>query len=520
MRLLWIRLPWIGPILLLAAASAYLLHTLQFRFGGYDLSPLIDSGRRVLSGQSPNRDFICTFPPVLYLGAAAAFRLFGVRWFALSLASILYTGTLTLLGLRLLHLLRNKLSSGVLLGLSWTFTVLQLLPLLLIGHPWHSSWTGAAALYALLATFALAITAETPSTLDRELLAHLGLAEMLLLLAKPNTALPTLLVCTTVLLLRPKRLRNALLPLGFGLVFSSIALLSVHTTLFATYTLYFKLSSRLGADSGFGDLFANPFVPGGLPDLAVYLAIIPSVLWILFVTSRAIRDPGQFWIVVLALGAVAISILGLGTNVEFRLVDVPCLLFGAALLAAGIPRTPSHLLQGAFAQALFSLLLIGFFYAETRARMQAVGPWASASCGPLTAHRDPFFGNFHACASFFSVLAEVDAVHARYPTAHVFFGPRMEFLYARDHIASPRGLPLWWHPGSSFPEAVLPQILQAWNENHFDVLIFLHDDRTRVPAAILQAVQQHYVAAPVPGSASSPQPAPGADAPIDVYLRR
>ena len=509
------RAPWIAPALLLVVTSAYTIYTLQFRFGGYDLSPLIDVAWRLHSGQTPNNDFICTFPPVLYLGAAAAFRLFGVRWAALSLASVVYTCVITALGLRTLQAIRHKLSAETTRELSWTFAILQLLPLLLIGHPWHSSWTGAATLYALLATFSLALFADTPSALDRELLAHLGFAESLLLLAKPNTALPTLLICTLVLLFRPNRWRNALVPLGAGLLVSSIALLTVHTNLLVTYRMYFRLSSRLGADSGFGDLFADPFVPGGLPDLAVYLAVIPSLLWMLFVVGRNLRHPQQLWICTLALGAIAISILGLGTNVEFRLVDMPCLLFGAALFAAAVPSSAPRMLHGAFAQALFTLLLISFFYAETRARMQAVGQWASASCGSLITQHDPFFGKFHACAPFFSLLSQVDAVHRQYPHARVFFGPRMEFLYARNHIASPKSLPLWWHPGSSFPEPALPRIASAWKQSNFDLLIFLHNDRTRMPAAILDVIQQNYVAVtPTATSASSP------DGQIDVYLRR
>ncbi len=515
-----LRVPWVGPILLLTVTSAYLLYTLQFRFGGYDLSPLIDSGWRVLSGQRPNQDFICTFPPVLYLGVAAAFRIFGVRWVSLSLASVLYTGGLSILGLRILHVLRHQVSARVALRLSWTFVILQLLPVLLIGHPWHSSWTGAAALYALLATFALAFPSLAPARPDWELLLHLCFAESLLLLAKPNTALPTLLVCTVVLLLRPKRWHQALLPLGCALVLSSVALLTAHTNLLATYHMYFRLSSRLGADSGFGDLFADPFVPGGLPDLAVYLAVLPSVLWIFWVVVHNLREARHLWICALALGAVAISILGLGTNVEFRLVDMPCLLLGAALLATALPQWTFSLLEGAFAQALFSLFVIGFFYAETRARMQAVGQWADTSCGPLVNHRDPFFGSFHACGPFFSVLSAVDAIHGTHPSSRIFFGPRMEFLYAREHQLSPVGLPLWWHPGSSFPETALPQIIRAWNDNQFEVLIFLHDDRTRVPATILSTIDTKYQRVAVTEATQRKASSPLAEGQIDVYVRR
>lgn len=503
-------------VLLVLATSVYLVFMLQSRFGGYDLSPLIDSGWRVLSGQRPNRDFICTFPPVLYLGAALAFRLFGVHWLSLSLVSVCYTLGLTFLGLRLLSLLGGSLSEARVLGLSFAFAALEFLPTLVVGHPWHSSWGEDAALYAILATFAVAISSTPEGAFRRELLVHLGLAEFLLLLGKPNTALPTFGLCMLVLSLRPQRVRNLLYPLAGALFFSCVALFLVGTNLLTTYRVYFHLSTRLGTgDSRFAELFSNPMVPGGLPDLATSLAALPSLFFILVLGFRALRSRDLAWVGVLALGSSLVTLLGLGTNVEFHLVDLPCLILGAALLGAALSLKHRQFFAGGLAQSLLSLVVIGFFHAQTRSRMEAVGVWGRDSCGPQISRRDRFFGRFSACAGLFTVLSETDAALSENASKRVFFGPRMEFLYARDGISSPIGLPLWWHPGSSYPEKDTATVVREWEADRFDLLLFPHNDRTRVPQKILDDIARDYRELP-PSALADGDP----EAHVDIFLRR
>ncbi len=163
------------------------------------------------------------------------------------------------------------------------------------------------------------------------------------------------------------------------------------------------------------------------------------------------------------------------------------------------------------------MLMTAAFFCATRERMQTVGEWAEDRCGRALERRsDPFFGSFHACPPFFSVLDETDKVVSEAHGTPVFFGPRMEFLYARDRLASPKGLPVWWHPGTSFPVGAEPAIFQAWKGNHFGLLIFLHNDRTRVPPVILDAIERDYVETTI----SPPDPDALDDAKIDVYIPR
>ncbi len=137
-------------------------------------------------------------------------------------------------------------------------------------------------------------------------------------------------------------------------------------------------------------------------------------------------------------------------------MDAPSLLFVAALLAS-VTSHPAPWLRGAFAYALYSLLVTAAFFGATRERMQTVGEWAEDRCGlALEQRSDPFFGPSEPAPPFFSVLDDSDKVVAATHPTHVFFGPRMEFLYARDRLSSPRGFPSGGIPEPPFPSAQSP----------------------------------------------------------------
>ncbi len=491
------------------------LKLLQYRFGGYDLSPLIDSGWRVYLGQAPNRDFICTFPPILYLAVALAFKIFGVRWLAITIAGAIFPLILTIAGLRILYLLRPHISEARLRWLALIYCALQMTPLLAIGFPWHSSWTETASLYALLATFALATSNPPLRSRHLEFLAHLALAETLLLLAKPNVALPILLGCTITLLLA-RHIRSALLAIISAALLSSLLLAFAHTSLLATYSLYFQLTSRFQPGHFLAGILYNKDLSVGFQRWTIYAILVPATLWIIIQSLRRTTTPA--WLRALALTGLIAAWLGIGTNVEFALVDAPVLILGAA----GIATTRAHTFaRSAITAATYILVAIAFFYGVSRARMQEIGVWAEAeTCNTEVRIHDPFFGPFTTCRNLASMLEETDAaIHTLTPHS-VFFGPRMEFLYARYRLVSPRGLPLWWHPGSSYPLQYEPQILAAFAADHPQLLIFLHDDRSHMPAALLAHMSHEYQQLP---HAPAPHYADLTNDPtaqIDIYIRR
>ncbi len=492
------------------------LKLLQYRFGGYDLSPLIDSGWRIFLGQAPNRDFICTFPAILYLAVPLAFRIFGVRWLAITITGAVVPLLFTIAGFRILHLLRTQISERRLRWLAVFYAALQMTPLLAIGFPWHSFWTEAASLYALLATFALCGLNPPRRAVRIELLTHLALAETLLILAKPNVALPILLGCTLTLLFA-RRFQSAIVGLVSATILSSLALAFAHTNLLTTYRVYSQLTSRFRPGHFLAGILYDKDLSVGFQRWTVYAIILPAALWILFQTFR---PSAPLWLRALALTGLIAAWLGIGTNVEFALVDAPVLLLGAALLTTFLPAP--HIAARAFtAAATYALFALAVFYAVSRARMQEIGVWAEAeTCNAEARIDDPFFGSFTTCRNLASVLEQTDAaIHAFKPRS-VFFGPRMEFLYAREHIASPRGLPLWWHPGSSYPVSAVPEILSAFEADRPQLLIFLRDDRSHMPAALLDRMSREYQQLPSPPAPDYRALADDPTANIDIYIRR
>ena len=124
--------------------------------------------------------------------------------------------------------------------------------------------------------------------------------------------------------------------------------------------------------------------------------------------------------------------------------------------------------------------------------MIATGALAPPQYGEKITIDDGFFGKFETRRQFRDLLQQVDSVVDASKGKKIFFGPLMEFLYAREGLSSPSNLPVWWHPGSSYAISREPDISQAWQEHRFDVLIFNKNDRTRFPQALLSEIQSQY----------------------------
>ena len=70
--------------------------------------------------------------------------------------------------------------------------------------------------------------------------------------------------------------------------------------------------------------------------------------------------------------------------------------------------------------------------------------------------------------------------------------PRMDFSYAAFNTESLRGIPIRWHPGSSFAVNDVAQVCRALQEADFELMIFLKNDFTRMPLFILEQKLKAY----------------------------
>lgn len=488
---------FLGIVFFAVVACWFNLKIGVYRFGGYDLSPLIDAGWRITSGQVPYKDFICTLPPSLYLLVAVVFKFRGVNWHSLLLASSLSSLLFILVGLRIVSLMRSSFSSSARLFIFTVYSVGILETLLAVNHPWHSTMAQSFIVYAGLATFALIATKSITRLQVIEFGCHLTIAYSGLLLSKPNTAFPALILCICCLIMA-RMGRFAVIISAATVCLSSLVLGVVHASLLQMLHAYLGLGDRaiprfffldvIPSHTTFGNTGLSIF---GLETLIVYFILCPVFVLCLRLYWRNRTQLQENSILILGWGCCFVSLIGLGTNVDLKIADVPAMLLGIAILTLQHQEFTSPLRSRHIAACL-SILFVAFFFGITRARMNGVGEWASDDCGPRILFHDSFFGTFHNCAALPEILHEVDATIAANPSSRFFFGPRLEFLYARERISSPRQLPLWWHPGSSYPINDQGNIIHAFDVDHFDLLIFFKADRTGMPNSVLNDIALNF----------------------------
>lgn len=504
-------LPYIAACCVMLLAVLLCAATLvmsRHGFSGYDVGPMIDAGWRVYSGQVPGRDFIVTFPASLYLTVALSYKLFGVTWRAIALGECALYLIILVLGLCTFRLLRAAWGLRMAAWILAVYTVGQTLLLLSINYPWHASMAESFGAYAFVATLPLLGARRLSRWQEGEAFAHLTLACCFLLLSKPNTAFPAIAVCFLALALQRVPWSRLLLVLGSVAIVDSVVLSFVHVTLPSMLGAYLGLTGRLIPKAFFNGILYTLFARYGLANLLVYAILAPAatafcvLLW--KERSTFTRRPA----LVLAAGAVLVSVLGMGTNFDYKLTDTPMALLGLSLLAWGEEGTSFSALRFRVACASVALLLLAGYFGRTRLRMQTVGLWADDKCPSQVVFNDPFLGRMTGCPAVAETTSAVDQALRAYPHRNVFFGPAMEFLYAGRRLPSPLHLPNWWDPGSSYPLAKTQAVAQAWQDDHFDVLIFAEaEDMGHLPASVARTIATDYVRDPAWNA-------------IHVYVRR
>lgn len=495
---------YVGLFLLAFLFAVVNLHLGRSEFGGYDLSAMIDGGYRVLNGQVPSSDFVCTYPPTYYLFAEFAFRIFGLHWSSILAAENALYLLLVLLGLRLCWLSNSGQQNERHYHLAWIYVAAQSMLLLAVNHLWHSTTASGFAAYAILVAYAL--TCRLSSAQRIEVAGHLAFTFSILLLSKPNTAWPAILVCIACLF-KDRQLR---LPATLAFVIAVLAdiclLRPFHVGLLDVLHSYLGLSGRA---------IPRLFIVGIYPErnrigaITVFLTYAFLSIAVLRMLAIAWRDRARIWrssTDLLCFGAALVSLIGLGTNWDLKVVDVAPLLVGMAIFATTNQQRYERLmlpLEWSVGLLLLFVAVLGI----DRIRMKEVGPWAGKHYGRKIEIHDPFFGDFTTRQAFGLVLQEADVITSHSSGKRIFFGPRMEFLYARDRLTSPSHLPLCWHPGTSYPMALESSVEDAWEKDKFDVLIFNKDDRTRFPEKILNDISAEYTF-------------DGSQKAIDVYYRR
>jgi hypothetical protein len=199
--------------------------------------------------------------------------------------------------------------------------------------------------------------------------------------------------------------------------------------------------------------------------------------------------------------ALAVSLLFIGvysalTNCEAQSVSWPLLMFGTAILTydPSFARLfkPRFLLLYLSILALIGVYLFGLGYIRNRIEIVGNRKFYEDYLAPNPVSDNPVFRGLRTGPRFQTVLAQIKQVLDGPNSHNVFFGPRMEFGYAAFNRPSPTGLPLWWHPGSSFGLADEQRILQEWKSKNFDCLVFLKHDFTRYSPELMKILHADY----------------------------
>lgn len=144
------------------------------------------------------------------------------------------------------------------------------------------------------------------------------------MLAKPNVGVPALLLCLVTLALS-RRMSATLQGLVGGFTLASMGLSTAHINLFTTYTMYAQLTSRFRPGHYMAGILYEKQLSVGIQTGMVYVLMIPVFAWLIFSSWRRITR-FSLWAIALFVGSGLITMLGMGTNVELKVVDTPCLL--------------------------------------------------------------------------------------------------------------------------------------------------------------------------------------------------
>ncbi len=517
----------LGLVLFTAACIAFAFDVFHRQFGGYDLSPLIDFQYRLSTGQIPGRSFILTFPASLGLLLQVENWIAAPTWFGLLWVNCaLFAFCIACLGAfwpREFEPWKLVLTS-----------LLLALPLLYTNHIWHSAMTQwIAIVYCVVCLSALG--KDGRAKIARMLLAAVA---GLLFFSKQNLGAP-LVVATSFALMglgfvQPAKRRVCLhvvvIQVLGVLATAVVIMLCLHmgvATLVHTFT-YVLGRARVSRQQEAALPFKAP---------VILAAVVFSLGYLLTRAVRRSRTEGVDPLIVALLAAALIGMAVYERNYDAILMAAICLFLGVFLVSADLsaeqdvsawaiwgtgllvsvlplitdwdskyndavlpavsmiclsrPRAAvtRNLLVGGVVVSLLGAATGGW----VRQRMHDVGPGVFWEDARLITIREGYFDGLAVGPHMIEVRKEMLRALREIPHPDgVFCGPRIEFCYADLGLRSPLGLPLWWHPGTSYPMQAQGAVVRAFARDHFSLLMFVKGDRTRMPAALLALIARDY----------------------------
>ena len=466
--------------------AVFIVHFGRWQFGGFDYNIIAETGWRQMLGQRPYVDFPTTSPPLFNLGTVIAFRLFGVSWDAM----LFFTALFAVVTLVWLYPLFRRLGMGVLGSLGVACT-LQSATMLSCCFWWYNNTT-----LLLAAVFFLSSSLLTRTPHDRLAQSSFVVSMALLALAKPNIAGVTLVGCVGLLLVVSKQRLRILMLCAAGIGLTLAIFLIAHISIPAMLAAYRGAAKERGAFSSFG---FDEFRQGEkrLVELWYTALCLPLLSCVRPFLARRRTDglrAAAVWLF-FPLSAV-IAIYGLRGNGELRDVEATVLVSALGLLAFALhvqsPQTRRYTVA-----LLCGMAASDLYIGAARDRVYTIGPhfffeWQDRD-HLLTAGR---FKHMRVSETFVEVDNEVQQAITTNP-GPFFFGTRLDYSYMALGLPSPAGFPAWFHPGTAFDQALLPQVLARWEARRFPTLLYtkggLGDAYYKYPEAFLRLLRTEYI---------------------------
>jgi hypothetical protein len=456
-------------VLTFSSLAAY--YFVSSQFGGYDLSPLIDLSWRLSNGEVPGVDFINTMPIALI----ALLKLFSwgeLAWTDLTSANIAIA-IATYLFLICLPATQKH-------PWQWHLSIAMVisLPIVYTNHLWHSSLSQFLAVMFFYATYEV-IKNQKTTTLNY---IFVFIASGALVLAKQNVALPALFASVLFFLLNPKSTRILVVIVAGALIGLTLTTLLLGSSLDNFIYSYQAILGR------------------GKPDWAMYNAFLHIIShWLLaplaflcfrllYLSSKEILISERLYIYLFVL----ISLLPILTDWDTKINNLTLPLFIAITSVYNETKGFKNLSrQRTLLVTIVAIYLIAIIGGYSRERMKHVGPYYQK---PLTTELSQgYFKGLKTGNTFKLLLSEIHQIKDNWPDKNIYFGPRIEFAYLETKTKSPKGMPLWFHPGTSYSLNDSQRVTDAFTSAKFDLLVFSKNDRTRIPVEILQIVNERYI---------------------------
>ncbi len=459
-----------GGIFLILIFGVFSLLVSNHQFGGYDLSPIVDLHWRFTQGQIPGVDFVNTMPLILLFFVKLVS--FGVlHWSDLIFSNILVTFFV------FLFLIFTPSKNKQDLSFIFAFTAIICLPLIYSNHVWHSSISQLTAICFFYSSF-IFIESSKPGVKSQ---IFLGIGSGFLFISKQNIAPLVILIIMMVASLNFNNkwtyVRSSVLGILFVLICS---LFFLHMPFEEFIHSQAAILGRAKPDISMFIAFA--FVKSHYPLILLTLVMIFLVMRPLKNIFAVRRD--IFLLIVISSVSSMIPIL---TDWDVKLNDLPLPLF---IFSLTIARFGSVRNRAGMFISLFLIVLIALVGGYTRERMFHVGDfYEKENTNKIS---NGYFSDLHVGERLYKVIAEIENVKKIQPNAIIFFGPRIEFGYTLTNTSSPTGLPLWWHPGTSYSLKDEGNVINEFKNKNFDIIVFLKDDRTRLPQVILTYIDSSY----------------------------